>query len=85
MASCSKSGIICLKSTFNKIRTNWEKELQITFSDDFWKEALRAVNSSTSRARLSLIQFKVLHYSKAKLSRIDWMTGVIDVPRHPAI
>ncbi|KAF3840339.1 hypothetical protein F7725_019056, partial [Dissostichus mawsoni] len=34
---------------------------------------MRAVNSSSSCARLSLIQFKVLHrlhYSKAKLSRI---------------
>ena len=46
------------ESAINKIRTNWEKELQFTFSDDFWKEALRAVNSSSSCARLSLIQFK---------------------------
>lgn len=43
------------------------------FPNGFWVAALQAVNATTSCARLSLIQFKVLHrlhYSKAKLSRI---------------
>ena len=56
-----------------KIKANWENDLQIKFSDQFWGEALEAVNSSSSCARLSLIQFKVLHrthYSRAKLAKI---------------
>ena len=42
-------------------------------SEIFWERALGAVNSSSSCARLSLIQFKVfhrLHYSRAKLSKL---------------
>ena len=61
------------ESAINKIKASWEGELQTDLSEDFWTEALSAVNSSSSCARLSLIQFKVLHrlhYSKAKLSRI---------------
>lgn len=57
----------------NKIKAEWEDELQVNLSDDFWKKAFKAVNSSSSCARLSLIQFKVLHrlhYSKHKLSKI---------------
>src|SRR4029434_2902021 len=40
---------------------------------DYWDHALERVNSSSSCARLALIQFKVLHrahYSKAKLAKI---------------
>ncbi len=61
------------ESMIEKIKANWESDLQIKFSDRFWGEALEAVNSSSSCARLSLIQFKVLHrahYSKAKLAKI---------------
>ena len=61
------------KSMIEKIKANWENDLQIKFSDQFWGEALEAVNSSSSCARLSLIQFKVLHrthYSRAKLAKI---------------
>lgn len=60
------------ETSINKIKADWEGELQLTLSDDFWEGALQAVNASSSCARLSLIQFKVLHrlhYSKAKLSR----------------
>lgn len=42
-------------------------------SDTFWDAALNMINSTSSCARLGLIQFKVLHrihYSKARLSRI---------------
>lgn len=56
-----------------KIKANWESELQTNLSDHFWGKALEAVNSSSSCARLSLIQFKVLHrahYCKAKLAKI---------------
>lgn len=57
----------------DRIKQGWESELGVTFSDDWWDQALETVNSSSSCARLSLIQFKVLHrihYSKVKLSRI---------------
>ncbi|XDV36150.1 hypothetical protein PO909_005994 [Leuciscus waleckii] len=60
-------------SVVNKIRTSWENELQISLSEDFWEKALRAVNSSSSCARFSLIQFKVvhrIHFSKARLAKI---------------
>ena len=56
-----------------KIRMGWENELAVTFSDDWWDGALHAINSSSSCARLNLIQFKVLHrihFSKARLSKI---------------
>ena len=55
------------------IKVRWETELGTTLSDRFWDAALKNINSSSSCARLCLIQFKVLHrmhYSKAKLSRI---------------
>ena len=57
----------------NKTRASWENEQQISPSDDFWEKALRAVNSSSSCARLSLIQFKVvhrIHNSKARIAKI---------------
>ena len=60
-------------SSVNKSRTGWETELQISISDALWKKALKAVNSSSSCARLSVIQFKVLfrlHYSKDKLFKL---------------
>lgn len=54
------------------IQIKWEDELGIELGDN-WDCALTRVNSSSSCARLSLIQFKVLHrvhYSKAKLAEI---------------
>lgn len=60
-------------AVINKIKADRQFELQTNLSEDFWIKALGAVNSSSSCARLSLIQFKVLHrlhYSKHKLSRI---------------
>ena len=56
-----------------KNRATWERETNITFSDNWWGKAIERVFSSTSCARLSLIQFKVLHrihYSKARLAEI---------------
>lgn len=54
------------------IQIKWEDELGKELGDN-WDCALTRVNSSSSCARLSLIQFKVLHrvhYSKAKLAEI---------------
>ena len=48
----------------------WKSELGRKLSDEWWQRALDMVNSTSSCARLTLIQFKVLHrihFSKAKL------------------
>lgn len=61
------------ESLLHKIKMNWESELQLSFSETFWTGAIGAINSSSSCARLSLIQFKVLHrlhFSKEKLSKL---------------
>ena len=55
-----------------RIRSSWEDELGVDLGE-YWEGALMRVNSSSSCARLALIQFKVLHrahYSKAKLAEI---------------
>lgn len=55
-----------------RIRIKWEDDLGMELGD-YWDSALTRVNSSSSCARLALIQFKVLHrvhYSKAKLAEI---------------
>ena len=54
-------------------KQGWEKELGIQLPDPWWERAKLQVNSSSSCARLNLIQFKVLHrmhFSKAKLAKI---------------
>ena len=54
-------------------RNTWEEELGVTFSDEWWQGALDRVNSTSSCARLTLIQFKVLHRShltKVRLSKL---------------
>lgn len=54
-------------------RNSWEKELGGTLSDEWWQSALNRVNSTSSCASLTLIQFKVLHrihFSKAKLKKL---------------
>lgn len=51
-----------------------QKFLETVFSEEFWSNALYRVNSSTSCARLSLIQFKVLHrvhLSRARIALFD--------------
>lgn len=61
------------ESIINRIKLSWESELQLNFSESFWEGAIGVVNSSSSCARLSLIQFKIfhrLHYSKEKLSKL---------------
>lgn len=77
----TKGHIFCLysllsstnESIVNKVKMNWESELQLNFSEALWEGPIGAVNSLSSCARLSFIQFKVLyrlHYSKEKLSRL---------------
>ena len=59
--------------TMEKIKSNWENELQVTLSDQFCSKALKNIKLSSSCMRLGLIQFKVLHrihYSKPKLSKM---------------
>lgn len=54
-------------------RNSWERELGCSLSDEWWERALDRVNSTSSCADLTLIQFKVLHrihYSKAKLKKL---------------
>uniref|UniRef100_A0A0S7EYH1 LIN1 n=2 Tax=Poeciliopsis prolifica TaxID=188132 RepID=A0A0S7EYH1_9TELE len=56
-----------------KIRNAWEKELGIQLTQDSWDVAIGRIRSSSSCARLSLIQFKVvhrIHFSKSRLSQI---------------
>ncbi len=56
-----------------KIKVAWEGELGLTLHEDWWDGALSKIHKSTICARLSLIQFKVLHrihFSKTRLSQI---------------
>lgn len=60
-------------SALIKIKTEWETELGVTFSDMLWEQALKEINACLSCAKLQLIQFKILHrvhYSKSRLSKI---------------
>lgn len=57
----------------SKIKSGWENELGMELTDYGWGGALERVNSSSSCARLGLIQFKVLHrvhLSKSRLAEI---------------
>lgn len=61
------------ETPLDKIRRDWEEELGSAIADNDWEDALTKVNGSTSCARLSLIQFKVLHriyFINHKLSKI---------------
>lgn len=56
-----------------KFKCTWEMELGIQIDEESWEQAKDRIRSSTSCARLALIQFKVLHrvhFSKARLSAI---------------
>ncbi len=49
------------------------KDIDSVIIDEKWDDALKRVNGSTTCARLSLIQFKILHrtyYTKSRLSKI---------------
>lgn len=59
--------------TLAKIRADWTVELGEDMEEDEWNCALQRINNSTSCARLSIIQFKVLHqahFSKARLAKL---------------
>jgi hypothetical protein len=56
-----------------KAKVAWEKELKVDFTDDWWAKAIDRIGSTSSCARLGLIQFKVFHrthFSKAELAEI---------------
>lgn len=60
-------------SSLMGVRGHWEQELGLDMTDEWWDKALVRVNLTSSCARLSLIQFKVLHrvhFTKARLSRL---------------
>lgn len=55
------------------VRTAWEQDLGLCFSDDDWESILRQVHGSSMCVRHSLLQFKVVHrahLSKVKLSKL---------------
>ena len=59
------------KPSPSKIKNGWEGKLMVELSDRHWEDALQRMNSSSSCARLGLIQFKVVHrahFSKARLA-----------------
>lgn len=56
-----------------KIKISWETELGLALSDKWWEQATERINSSSSCARLNLIQLKVFyrtHYSRSKLAKM---------------
>lgn len=60
-------------SQTTKVKAAWEQELGLNLDDNWWAMALDKIHKSSTCARLTLIQFKVLyrvHFSKARLSRI---------------
>ena len=62
-----------------RIKEKWEAELGMEINWEVWSEALRRVNGTSSCARMSLIQFKVLHrvhMTRAKMS--GFFQGVVD-------
>lgn len=66
--------ILALNSQSNdKIKNAWERELGTQLTGEVWERAVGRIQSTTSCARLGLIQFKVLHrvhFSKSRLSEM---------------
>lgn len=59
-------------SPLDKIKHEWETDLEVQFHDEWWEKAKLQVNHSSSCAHLNVTQFKVLyrmHLSKAKLAK----------------
>lgn len=56
-----------------KQKSEWEVELGIPFSNDYWETCLLNINRCSINARHKLIQFKIihrLHYSKQKVNKM---------------
>lgn len=56
-----------------KLKCAWEEELGMQIHEESWEQAIERVRTSTSCARLGLIQFKVIHrahFSKSRLSEL---------------
>ena len=60
-------------ASLDRIKNEWEQDLQLTIDDDLWEAILQKVHTSSMCARHSLIQFKVVHrahLSKTRLASI---------------
>lgn len=60
-------------SSLSWLRETWEKELGLSLDEDWWGDVLARINSTSSCARLSLIQFKVvhrIHFTRARLKNL---------------
>uniref|UniRef100_A0AAR2JQE7 Reverse transcriptase domain-containing protein n=1 Tax=Pygocentrus nattereri TaxID=42514 RepID=A0AAR2JQE7_PYGNA len=61
------------KYSSTKFKSEWETELGIRIAESSWDQAMERIRSTTSCARLGLIQFKVVHrvhFSKTRLASI---------------
>lgn len=65
-----KNVLVNDKITF--IKTKWENESKMNLKEDCWMSALKRVNTPSSCARLSLIQFKVnrMHVGKRRHAKM---------------
>ena len=82
LLSLTENGFVSNSYTFissltvantQQLKNKWERELNTELTDEWWADALCRVNSTTSCARLSLIQLKVVnraHLSKARVAEI---------------
>ena len=65
--------IILAFSNHSNAKCTWERELGIQIHEESWEQAIERIRSTTSCARLGLIQFKILyraHFSKSRLSEL---------------
>ena len=56
-----------------KVKCTWEGELGLQIQEESWEQAVERIRSTSSCARLGLIQFKVVyraHFSKSRLSEL---------------
>ena len=73
-----------------KFKTAWEQELGLNLEDSYWELALDKIHKSSSCARLTLIQFKVIfrvHFPKLDCHKLIPVSliAATDVILHPVI
>ncbi|XP_059812780.1 palmitoyl-protein thioesterase ABHD10, mitochondrial-like isoform X1 [Hypanus sabinus] len=60
----------------NKTETRWEDDFGMDLAEEYWAKTLNRVHSSSSCARLGLIQFEVLHgVHLSKVRLVDMYPG----------